>query len=859
MKAQNAKSITLVVFLFLVSLFFSSVAYAIDFHVAPNGNDKNTGTYESPFVSINAARDALCISGCLGKEPCTIIIHAGVYRIENPILFRPEDGGSEAFPVVYRAASNEKVILTGAHLVTSPWKEWKNGIYRAQIGTMDAIDQLFVGGQRQTMARYPNDGAGFVLSENNKLERFSVAGHPPYDGCTPDAWDAGKASGWKNPEGAFLHGMHQGLWGSQHYRVLGKKANGELNYEGGWQNNRVSPAHKAYRMIENVFEELDAPGEWFHDTKQGWLYYKPMPGIDISYAQFEAVLQIKHLVEIYGDVKTPVDEFDIIDSGNGLSVTKVRNYETVKPVKNIKIEGIRFTGTSRTFMETIEPLLRSDWCVYRGGAIHLRGTENVCIENCTFEELGGNAVFVDGYNRRVVIRGNRFNNNGATDVNFVGAFSAVRDPEFNYNATPRKIEEVDNIIGPKSDEYPADCVVEDNLMTRCGRFEKQSGGVNISMSSRITARHNTISHTPRAAINICDGTWGGHIIEWNDCFETVLETRDHGAFNSWGRDRYWHSASPSGPNQKDDQGTPLISHWINKDPNSPRWDAYQTTIIRNNRMQCDHGWDIDLDDGSTNYKIYNNLCLSGGLKTREGYFRIVTNNIILGRGYTCNVPYPKPTHDVFERNILWGKVYSASNPLLWGGRRNNNFIHNPDFGETVSATGVQEQTQDDAGSLYGNASLVAPEQGDFSVMNDSPALEVGFKNFPMTGFGVISTRLKELAPSPTIRLPKTAEPNLFIDTKTRNLLGAQIKSLRTMEEITATGMFSKIGVLLFTVPPKSKMAQLGFRADDVVLEIDGEKISKDYIFIEFMSGLKKGKYKAKVWRGQKTYIFTFSY
>jgi hypothetical protein len=418
---------------------------------------------------------------------------------------------------------------------------------------------------------------------------------------------------------------------------------------------------------------------------------------------------------------------------------------------------------------------------------------------------------------------------------------------------------VDNVIGPKSDEYPADCVVEDNLMTRCGRFEKQTSGVNISMSSRITVRHNTISHTPRAAINICDGTWGGHLIEWNDCFETVLETQDHGAFNSWGRDRYWHSASPSGPTQKDKQGIPLISYWINADPNSPRWDAYQTTIIRNNRMQCDHGWDIDLDDGSTNYKIYNNLCLSGGLKTREGYFRVVTNNIVLERGYTCNVPYPKPTHDIFEQNILWGKVYSASDPYLWGGTRNNNFIHNPSAIETVPASGVQEQTADDAGSLYGNASFVGAEQGNFSVTDDSPSLQVGFKNFPMTGFGVVSTRLKELAPKPTIRLPKTAEPNLFIDTNTRNLLGAKIKSLRTMEELSATGMFSKTGVLLFTVPSTSKMAELGFQADDVILEIDGEKIPTHYVLIEFIAGLKKGEHKAKVWRGQKAYNLTFLY
>ncbi len=44
-----------------------------------------------------------------------------------------------------------------------------------------------------------------------------------------------------------------------------------------------------------------------------------------------------------------------------------------------------------------------------------------------------------------------------------------------------------------------------------------------------------------------------------------------------------------------------------------------TVILRNNRWRCDHGWDIDLDDGSTNYHIYNNLTLNGGIKLREGF------------------------------------------------------------------------------------------------------------------------------------------------------------------------------------------------------------------------------------------------
>ena len=59
------------------------------------------------------------------------------------------------------------------------------------------------------------------------------------------------------------------------------------------------------------------------------------------------------------------------------------------------------------------------------------------------------------------------------------------------------------------------------------------------MAMNITVSHCSIYDMPRAGINIGDGCWGGHVIEFCDVFDTVLETGDHGSFNSWGRDRFW--------------------------------------------------------------------------------------------------------------------------------------------------------------------------------------------------------------------------------------------------------------------------------------------------------------------------------
>ena len=55
------------------------------------------------------------------------------------------------------------------------------------------------------------------------------------------------------------------------------------------------------------------------------------------------------------------------------------------------------------------------------------------------------------------------------------------------------------------------------------------------------------------------------------------------------------------------------------------------------------------------------------------------------------------------------------------------------------------QTQGmDIHSAYADPQFVAPENGDFSVKSTSPALYLGFKNFPMNQFGTQNADYKEI-------------------------------------------------------------------------------------------------------------------
>jgi hypothetical protein len=268
-------------------------------------------------------------------------------------------------------------------------------------------------------------------------------------------------------------------------------------------------------------------------------------------------------------------------------------------------------------------------------------------------------------------------------------------------------------------------VAEDNLIHDIGTMEKQVAGVQIAIAMNIRVAHNTIYRTPRAGINIGDGTWGGHLIEYNDVFDTVLETGDHGAFNSWGRDRFWHP----------DRG--ILEQMNGRHPELWKLDVLQPITLRNNRLSCAHGWDIDLDDGSSSYRIYNNILLGGGLKFREGFDRAAWNNAIVNNGFHPHV-WLEASGDRFEHNI----VMATHQPVLmhyWGAAVDFNLFSSPSALERAKALGVDRHSQ------QGDPRFANPAAGDFRVPPDSPAIAIGFENFPMSGFGVTSDRLKRIA------------------------------------------------------------------------------------------------------------------
>jgi hypothetical protein len=673
--------------------------------LAPDGLDTNSGTKSQPFATLARARAAVRKMKETSKLPITVYLRGGTYYLHEPLVFTAEDSGSRNAPVQFAAFEKEKPVLSGGVKLALTWKPYRNGIFQADLPAAQkgklAFTQLFVNGRRQHLARYPNFSGDYEYYGS---------------GCSKDSLSPERVSRWKNPVGGFVHGLASAQWGSLHYRITGVDDKGNVKLQGGDQiNPREVDYFKLddnYRHVENIFEELDAPEEWYFDANSGVLFFMPPPGLDLANACIEAVV-LKQLVEFRGSMH--------------------------QPVRNVHLSGLKLTQTTRTVLDEFEPLLRGDWSIVRAGAVFFDGAEDCSVTDCFFDQVGGNGVFISNYNRRTKVAGCKFTEAGESAICLVGDFNAVRDG----STWLKPIENPqDRMVGPKTPNYPALCEIHDNLIHDIGLVGKQTAGVIISMAAEIMVSHNTIYHVPRAGICINDDTWGGHVIEDNDVFDAVRGSGDHGPFNSWGRGRHWWGGS-----EKEMTRTMSLV------------DNFKKTIIRHNRFAHgskheSHG--IDLDDGASNYHIYNNLCLGTCFKLREGFFRLVENNICVGPTPVGLHAWYKDGDDVIRRNIIVNTkgthIYDFLScnfdlaahfdyNLFFNNKGEPEVFNNTAKKELVSFAEWQEQGFD-LNSVVADPLFIDPAKGDYRVQPNSPALRLGFRNFPMDNFGVLKSEFR---------------------------------------------------------------------------------------------------------------------
>ncbi len=293
---------------------------------------------------------------------------------------------------------------------------------------------------------------------------------------------------WKRPETGVVHAFQCSYWGNWMFALDGRDY--EKRYlswsHGGFQEARGCKTGKEW-YVENIFEELDSPNEWFLDYTEKKLYYYPNGSLPSS------------------GIGTALDQLVVVQGSR------------LDPVYNITLTNLTFAHSSATFLRPYEVPSGGDWAIHRGGSVFAEGIDGFLLQGCFFDSPGGNAAFLSKYVRNAVIENNEFAFTGDSAILAVGSTKLIDGTDGNQPRGTRIIS---------------------NVAREIGVFGKQVSPYMQALACRTELTGNVFFNGGRAGININDGFGGGNVIKNNLLFNFVRETHDHGPINTWDRQPY---------------------------------------------------------------------------------------------------------------------------------------------------------------------------------------------------------------------------------------------------------------------------------------------------------------------------------
>ncbi len=303
-------------FLALFVFAFAHQALAVELYVAPDGNDLNAGTAGAPLAHLERARDMIREMKRLHGLPAggvKVVLHAGIYYLQGPLVFEPQDSGSAPAPIVYTADENANVVLSGGRPIHG-WTKARDNLWTVELPEVKAgkwyFRQLFGNDQRLQRARIPDKGFLYTqgsLSEYAPLIRLrDFAGIKKLRPIHPDAYCGfnfapGDIQAWEDIDDAEFITFHSWECSWQTVRRVDEAKHDVLfNSPCRYPVGSFTP-HCPYR-IENVREGLTQPGEWQLDRKTGVLSYLARDGEDPHSMQIIAPV-LDTLVAFRGDYR----------------------------------------------------------------------------------------------------------------------------------------------------------------------------------------------------------------------------------------------------------------------------------------------------------------------------------------------------------------------------------------------------------------------------------------------------------------------------------------------------------------------------------------------------------------------------
>ena len=480
-------------------------APAVEFFVSPGGNDNNPGTQAKPFASIAGAREKIRELDRLSKnplnEPAKIILRAGIYQLAEPLLFRPEDSGTEMNPTILEAAANEHPVLSGG-IEIAGWKKLKDKIpglpeiARGKIwaaaapkvnGKILSFRQLWVNGTKAVRAREPNGENLFRLAAWGKTNQVATI-------------PAAALAGIKKPQ--QLEMVVDQIWEiavlrMKNFRIEGANAlvkfrqpESKIEFQHPWPPVIVTTNYHAPFFLANTVEFLDEPGEWFEDLPAGKIYYWPRDGEDMARAKVFAPT-LETLLQIEGSLDEPVSNIQF----KGITFA---NTTWLRPSEqgHVPLQAGMFLLDARKLLPrgtSYHPKLDNvAWIGRPPAAVSVKNANHISFERCNFEHTASAGLDFESNAHDDSVEGCVFRDIGGNGIQ-LGKFSDTNvETHLPWNPSDER-------------EICAREKISNNLITGCGNEDWGCVGIAVGYAQNISIEHNDVFDLPYTGISV---GWG---------------------------------------------------------------------------------------------------------------------------------------------------------------------------------------------------------------------------------------------------------------------------------------------------------------------------------------------------------------
>jgi hypothetical protein len=673
---------------------------AVEFHVSPGGSDAHPGTPEKPFATVERARNA--IRELPLREPPTVLLHGGTYRLSKTLEFLPDDSGTQDAPITYAALAGERPVISGGRSIAG-WKAGDGHLWQTTIPEVKQggwhFHQLFVNGQRRARARTPNQG---FLYTQDILAPFDHATWWNKDLLAKRGFVYRDADirRWRNFNDAIVVIYHSWTTSTHYVTDLDEaKHTVRLAPPSAWPIGYWWEWNTRYH-VENIPEALDEPGEWYLDRATGVLSYWPLPGEDMRSAEVVAPVVRQTLVALRG-----------------------------APEGQRYVEHLRFAGIS--FQHT-DCLLSQDMPLDEQGAterkplIDAQGLRHAVFEDCEIAHAGENALWLDrGCSDNVLRR---------CHIHDLGGSALFLGPRQFQDQPGLRVER--NVVD--------NCFIHDGSHLFLG-----SQGVWIGNSSYNQVTHNEISDFHHLGISV-GHTWGYAPSTARD--NRIAFNHVHHICNGYFSDGggiYTLGVSP---------GTVIASNVIHDVIPTPQMPVGGTGIYH------DEGSSGILVENNIVYRVgagaynqhygreniaRNNIFAFGGNDTitccrpeEHLSFTFEGNIVLSSQGQATSDHFsPLKCKTAFHKNLYWD--VSGKEPRFSG----------VSFAEW-------QRTGRDQDSRVADPQFRDASQGDFTLLPTSPALAMGFQPIDTATVGLYGDTAWIAAPKSVVRASLPVLPPL---------------------------------------------------------------------------------------------------